>query len=532
MSPLGTLGLLAAFGLLVCAWVLILTAILKRSAGRSWLFGRIGFYAASSLLFWCSALLLVALLLNEFSLSYVATFSSLSTPWYDRVTAFWAGCEGALLLWLMLIVSFGTLLLISIVRSRTNEDPRVQQYLTLTFVTISAVFLGVILCWANPFSADIVSVDDGMGLAGEFRDWSVRIRPAVLFAGYAALAMVFALAVSGGAEALRESLVARWTRIAWVLLGGGIGLGAVGGYDQTGLGGLFSGWDKVNNASVVPWLIATAMIHSAPGRSLSFRRVILLAGAGFAGTLWAGYITSSRPIDLAFTPIFVAMTAGIAAVLALTFYRARLEPGPMNPDDPTSRIAVGVFLLLGLAILLATPCCGAGDEACELRMAIVSRYLVGGSAVAMLIVLLWCSLRGVSNVRRVVLECGLSSATVASVVCFCLWYLGQFSGGRLLGSWLATAVAGTVVFEYCYFYIPYRQQRRGSGTRLLAHLAVALLSLGVVLQPTDPNVHGWRTWPVGLIWLGLGLLILAGVVTARRFSIEREIVDSQETIDD
>lgn len=287
MSTLGTLGLF-----LSCI-------LLALSAGGSlWADGtrrrfltlsRIAFHGAGAVVFWCLILLFSAFLLNDFSIRYVAEHSSLTTPWYYRLSALWAGPEGTLFLWLFLMLA-GVSAAGFQIRGAQGE---LHRRVTLISSLISLALLAMILFFANPFAPKLIPVGDGLGLNPLLRDWAMILHPPILFAGYACLAVTFVFATSRFDDPVAALLSARWARLACGALTAGIVTGALWAYDELGWGGYW-GWDPVENASLVPWLISFALLHFSSRRArVVTRSTVMLSGLAFAGTIVATYLTRS-----------------------------------------------------------------------------------------------------------------------------------------------------------------------------------------------------------------------------------------------
>ncbi len=209
-----------------------------------------------------SVLALIYLLLSrDFSIRYVAGHVDTHLPLGYTISALWAGQEGSLLLWLWLLTCFGAVLL----SQRLALGQPLASY-ALAVVGVAQAFLAVVLLLvSNPFARTGVALAEGQGLNPLLQNFWMIVHPPVVFAGYAAYTIPFALALAGLAAGRLDrawlGIVRRWTLLAWILLGAGILMGAWWAYQELGWGGYW-GWDPVENSSLLPWLTGTALLHS------------------------------------------------------------------------------------------------------------------------------------------------------------------------------------------------------------------------------------------------------------------------------
>lgn len=208
-----------------------------------------------------SAILLTAFFVHDFSFEYVAGRSGTDMPLRYVITAFYGGQEGSLLFWALIS---GILASVAFSRNR-SRFPRIVPYAAATFLVLQSFFLFMLTFVASPFEISAVTPADGRGLSPLLRDPGMLIHPPLLLAGYASFSVPFAIA-AGALFSGRMSLewlrfVRKWALIAWSILGAGIFLGGWWAYHVLGWGGYW-GWDPVENVSLLPWLTATAFIHS------------------------------------------------------------------------------------------------------------------------------------------------------------------------------------------------------------------------------------------------------------------------------
>ena len=204
-------------------------------------------------------LLLSAFLSNDFSVRYVAQHSSNLIPVYLKVSAVWAGQEGSLLLWCFLQALFAAL-----ATARPSEKARaLVPWASVFLCLITAFFVAVTLFLSNPFDVLPQPLSDGQGLNPLLRHPGMIFHPPALYVGYVGLAVPFAFAMAALVTRKFDGWTAglrTWTLITWLGLGLGLLLGMRWAYDVLGWGGYW-GWDPVENAGLLPWFTATALLH-------------------------------------------------------------------------------------------------------------------------------------------------------------------------------------------------------------------------------------------------------------------------------
>jgi cytochrome c-type biogenesis protein CcmF len=209
----------------------------------------------------CVVLLEVAYARSDFSFALVAQNSSTTTPLFYRLTALWSSQPGSLLLWAFLLSVYSSLALHA-TRKKLRE---ILPYAIAVLGVLTAFFLGLMIFFATPFAHLASPPVEGAGLSPLLRYPAMMIHPPMLYSGYVGFAIPFAFAVGAlvtrrtGAEWIRATR--RFTLLAWTLLGTGILLGALWSFSELGWGGYWA-WDPVENASLMPWLIGTAFLHS------------------------------------------------------------------------------------------------------------------------------------------------------------------------------------------------------------------------------------------------------------------------------
>ena len=215
-------------------------------------------FTLSAAAFACLAFSFVA---SDFSVLYVATNSNRSLPLPYRIAATWGGHEGSMLLWLLM--QSGWTLAVSRFGGALPEPVRARTLAVMGWLSVG--FLLFVLATSNPFDRLVPTPADGRDLNPLLQDPGMVFHPPMLYMGYVGLSVAFAFAVAALIGGTLDAAWARWTRpwttAAWIFLTVGIALGSWWAYYELGWGGWWF-WDPVENASFMPWLVATALIHS------------------------------------------------------------------------------------------------------------------------------------------------------------------------------------------------------------------------------------------------------------------------------
>jgi cytochrome c-type biogenesis protein CcmF len=278
------------------------------------------------------ACLSYAFYVNDFSVLYVAQNSNSALPTFYRFAAVWGAHEGSLVLWL-LVQSIWTIS----VAAFTGNMPRTMTSRVIgTLGVISAGFALFILLTSNPFVRLWPAAVDGRDLNPLLQDPALAIHPPMLYIGYVGFSVPFAFAVAAMLEGKLDSLWARWVRpwttVAWMFLTIGIALGSWWAYYELGWGGWWF-WDPVENASFMPWLLGTALIHSlavTEKRGLFKSWTLLLSISAFSLSLLGTFLVRSGIIEsvhaFASDPgrgLFILIFLGICVGIALGLYAWR-----------------------------------------------------------------------------------------------------------------------------------------------------------------------------------------------------------------
>ena len=282
MPTIGLIGVLVAFaGVAVSIVCLVAGALLSRKksggAGETLTWGgHVAVLVTLAALTVCCGVLVYCFMTGDTSIEYVLRYrsdSSSDIAWLYKLSGLWAGREGSLLFWGWLIAIFNSVVAVRNMR----QGRKLDSMALLVSQLVLAAFVGVILFSEinMPFAATPAKYFDGsgnltaaasvLGMNTLLEHWAMAIHPPTLFVGYAGLTIPFAYAIAAIIvnDSSKEWVVRsqRYTLFSWFFLGVGIGLGAIWAYVVLGWGGYW-GWDPVENASLLSWIVGVALIHS------------------------------------------------------------------------------------------------------------------------------------------------------------------------------------------------------------------------------------------------------------------------------
>jgi cytochrome c-type biogenesis protein CcmF len=314
-----------------------------------------------------NAAMLVALLRNDFAVRYVAENSSRSTPTFYKVLSLWAADDGSLLLWNLVLAGYVTAVALRFRRERPATFP----YALSVLLAVQAFYLLVVSGPVRPFATLPDVPLDGRGPSPLLQNHPLMaVHPPFLYLGFIGFTVPFAfgiaalLAGSGGAR--WPAITRRWTLAVWCFLTVGLLLGALWSYSVLGWGGYWA-WDPVENVALLPWLVATAFLHSSmleERRGIGRLWNVVLVIAAFALTTFGTFLTRGNVLTSihAFTESAVgpAYLGFLAVVLlggfGLVAWRLPQLRAPARLDSAVSREAAfignNVLLLSATAIIL------------------------------------------------------------------------------------------------------------------------------------------------------------------------------------
>ena len=312
--------------------------------------GRNALYVVSAFVFLASLALILSLVRRDYSLAYVADHVSNAQPLFYNLSSFWGGQAGSLLFWTLILSGYAT----AVTLSQWKRQPVLRPYVTAVLLGTLLFFLTVLLFVANPFTrvwlladgsstaalfapagAVPAQITDGNGLNPLLQNYWMVIHPVMLYLGWVGMTVPFAFAVAAlvtgelGNDWIRT--IRRWTLVPWMFLTAGVLMGSQWAYVELGWGGFWA-WDAVENASFLPWLTATAFLHSI---MIQERRGMLkvwnmvLIGTTFGLTVFGTFLTRSGIIESvhAFAlsnigPLFLSfIVLSFLGYLGLLFYR-------------------------------------------------------------------------------------------------------------------------------------------------------------------------------------------------------------------
>ncbi len=515
IAELGHLALILA--LLVAAVQAVLPLLGAARNNATWMaMARPAALAQFVLVVLAFAALTSAFVAHDFSVRYVAQHSNSALPLAYRISAVWGGHEGSILLWSLMLA--GWTLAVAL-RSRQLPQAMVARILGVMGL-VSCGFLLFTLFTSNPFVRLVPAAADGQDLNPLLQDPGMVFHPPLLYMGYVGFSVAFAFAVAALLSGQLDSAWARWSRpwttIAWSFLTLGIALGSAWAYYELGWGGWWF-WDPVENASFLPWLVGTALIHSlaVTEKRASFKMwTALLAILAFSlsllgtflvrsGVLSSVHAFATDPARGVFILAFLLVVVG--GSLALFAWRAP-KVGLGNGFGAVSResmllannvllLVAAAAVLLGTLYPLAIDALGLGKlsvgpayfETVFVPLIAPALFLMGVGPIAR-----WqqATLPELGRRLRWALAVSLASACIAPLV------LGHWTVmigfGLLLAVWIAATAA-----------VSLHGKLRGHALRdwpgrlalqpgsyygmLLAHLGVAVFVAGVTL------VRGYET---------------------------------------
>jgi cytochrome c-type biogenesis protein CcmF len=310
-----------------------------------------------------SVVLATALVRHDFSFSYVAAHTNRTLPTAYALSAFWGGQEGSLLLWLLVLTGFGSLA-VALNRPLLRD---LVAWVVPVLGGIATFFAFVLVAVASPFDTQTAPLD-GAGLTPSLQNPYMVAHPPMLYLGYVGLSIPFAFAagalLSGRTDERWIVATRRWTLAAWTFLGFGQLLGAHWAYVEVGWGGYYA-WDPVENAALMPWLAATAFLHSVMVQErkgmLKVWNMVLVALA-FELSVFGTFLTRSGVVNsihsFAKSPIggwflaFVVISSLFS--VALIVYRLPLLKARTRLESALSREATFLYNNLLLVALCLT----------------------------------------------------------------------------------------------------------------------------------------------------------------------------------
>ncbi|WP_028574606.1 heme lyase CcmF/NrfE family subunit [Desulfonatronovibrio hydrogenovorans] len=312
-----------------------------------------------------SLILLQALWMKDYSFSYVYRYTDDFLPQVYRLSAFWAGQAGSMLFWLWVMAVMGLVWIYSPVYRGLPE--KTKGYFWGFFFMVQAFFLLMLTGPSNPFLILDPAPVSGRGLNPLLQNVGMIFHPPMTFLGYAGFTIPACLALAGWVTGDQRSWLFQtrnWVLFAWIMLtGGGILLGGWWAYMELGWGGYWA-WDPVENASLIPWLVSTAFLHTAmigKQRNTLHRSNLILICLSLITCFFATFLVRSNVIDslhtFGGTGVGLPLMILILVSLVFTFFVALTGKGDRSAVDSfwskQGMMIVTVWLLLALAIIVA-----------------------------------------------------------------------------------------------------------------------------------------------------------------------------------
>jgi cytochrome c-type biogenesis protein CcmF len=460
-------------------------------------------------------------LANDFSVAYVAGHSNSLLPAIYRFCAVWGGHEGSLLLWVFMLSGW-TLAVAAF--SRSVDDATVARVIAVLGLVATGLLLFILLT-SNPFERLLPAAQDGRDLNPMLQDPGLVVHPPMLYMGYVGFSVAFAFAIAALLAGRLDAAWARWSRpwttAAWIFLTIGVGLGSWWAYYTLGWGGWWF-WDPVENASFMPWLVGTALMHSlaVTGKRGAFRSwTVLLAIAAFSLSLLGTFLVRSGVLTsvhaFASDPrrgvfILALLVIVVGSSLALFAWRGpRIRGGGrFNLVSRESMLLAGnVFLLVAAASVLLGTLYPLVIDALGLGKLSVGPPYFNAVFVPIMVpavVLMtiapfarWgdAGLRGLGRTLRVAAAIAIVLAVLTP------WAMGAWSPWVAMGMALAFALAASLVLQAA-------QRLRGGRPPLAwwamqsAHTGVAVFIAGVTLVGGYQQEKDVRMEPGDTVTLG------------------------------
>ena len=521
----------------------------RRSDPRLSASGRNAMYASFALAALACVTMMVSLLRHDFSVGYVARHNSTTTPPFYSIISLWAALEGSILFWAFLLTGFAALVLY---RNRSRH-PALMPWVGATLAAISVFFFSVIVFAGNPFERVTPVAAEGPGPNALLQNHPfMGLHPPLLYLGYVALSVPFAFCVAALVTRRTDegwlAIVRRWTLVPWIFLTMGIVAGAWWSYEVLGWGGYWA-WDPVENAALLPWLTATAFIHSSMvaerRRSLRIWNVALII-ATFQLTLVGTFLTRSGIVasvhsftQSAIGPFFLAgVVISLCVSLSLLVWRLPALRDEGSPAAPVSRESAFLFnnllflgitfaVLFGTLLPLAVEAAGGGKisvgapwfNRVNLPIVFALLFLMGvGPALP------W----GAASLRTLRDRFAVP-AVIAAVAVVAAWSLGMRSLGSLAALGVA-ALAGTVMVDEFARGARSRSRTRGEAPPVAAwrlatrnrrryggyavHLGVLVMAVAVAVSSTLSSETGATLRP------GESFSLAGYTVTLERLVVE------------
>lgn len=524
ITELGYFALLLAFVLAILQAILPAIGVMRHQV--QWQKLAPSLATAQFLAMMMSFLALIAgFLYNDFSLVYVASHSNSLLPWYYKLSATWGGHEGSLLLWMTILAAW--CMLVSVFSRGLPLDIRARVLSILAMIQV--MMLTMLIFTSSPFVRVLPNLPvDGTDLNPLLQDPGLIFHPPMLYMGYVGLAVPFAFCMAalwaGRLDAVWTRWSRPWTLAAWMFLTLGIALGSWWAYYELGWGGWWF-WDPVENASLMPWLAATALLHSlavTEKRGVFKAWTIMLAIFSFALSLLGTFLVRSGVItsvhSFAADPTrgmtvlaILAIVIGVGLLMfALRGWKLTVESSYRLKSRETVLVVNNMILLVAtLVVLLGT-----------LYPIIADAFKLGQVSVgppyfnALFVPLSWLLLAfmGIGAVLRykydsrpfasTMIAFAISAGVLGAVMTYLIRLLTE-DGGFEYSIYITAALSAWVLL---FIVMDIRDKLRHHKGSVLSGLA-----------KLTPSYHGMQLAHIGV------LICALGVAATSSFSLEKDV---------
>ncbi|CAA6816009.1 MAG: Cytochrome c heme lyase subunit CcmF [uncultured Thiotrichaceae bacterium] len=463
------------------------------------------------LLVFAFAALTHSFMTDDFSVRYVVNTSNSHLPMIYKISAVWGGHEGSLLLWALILATWSLL-----VSFFSGSIPLVMISRVLSILGLIGVgFLLFMIMTSNPFDR-IPMQNDGGSLNPLLQDPGLIIHPPMLYMGYVGFSVAFAFAVAAMIGGKLDAAWARWARpwtnVAWVFLTIGIALGSWWAYYELGWGGWWF-WDPVENASLLPWLVGTALVHSlvvTEKRGMFKSWTVLLAISAFSLSLLGTFLVRSGVLtsvhSFASDPergVFILLFLGVVVGGSLTLYSLRASKFSTNGrfeliSRETGLLANNIILVvMTAAVLLGT-----------LFPLITDALNIGKISV------------GPPYFNKIMVPLGIVLTAVMGVGLHLRWKKDTLPRA-MSGLWVVLIVSLVMAFLLPLLLAPNFDVMTVVGLLISSWIALSAL-MWVIYQKRSPFSISGATWGAMLGHIGLAVTF-TGITLVSIYNVEKDV---------
>ena len=458
-------------------------------------------YTHSSLLLATSFSIYVWLAISDnFSVLYIAQHSNSNLPTFYKITSIWSAHEGSMFLWILFLVLWGALFNFV---TQNSQDLKVKSMGVISIIIVG--FLLFLLLTSNPFETILpIAPINGADINPVLQDPALAIHPPFLYMGYIGFVIAFAHAIAfmveGNSSIKWESLVRTWSIAAWVFLTIGITLGSWWAYYELGWGGYWF-WDPVENVALMPWLAATAFIHSlsVSSKSSSLRIwTILLSIIVFSLSLFGAFIVRSGIIDsvhsFANDPergLYLLTFIGILIIGSMTLFSSRFSMLSSGSVIKTfskesfisiNNIFFGVLVfstMLGILYPLIYE--SIYEQKISVGAPFYNAIFVPMAVIAC--VFLFFSI-GSKWQRKLVISSFANSISLSALVsCFLVFLVYRFLGIHEVWELISIFAGSIIIVRYLFVIWDYLSKKKYSNPfSIIAHIGLGVLMISIALN--------------------------------------------------